>query len=209
VIARAGRSLLPGSLGGAAWRGAAWRGRLAGCRLAGAAWRGRLAGCRLAGAAWRGADWVRLFRSEGQGLFRRSPAAGTRPGSRPSGSRTPHRPHQPPRPHPPQSPARCRPGAGPAQPPRCSIVVVLTTTMLHRRGSAGLPPGGRTRSGASRAPPAPRPRCSLGKSRTHVAWRGVARRLCGAPVPAWTASVPARTAGLGRSARYVTGTPPQ
>jgi hypothetical protein len=46
--------------------------------------------------------------------------------------------------------------------------VVVTTAMLHRRGSAGLPPGAGTRSGASRAPPAPRPRCSPRKSRTHA-----------------------------------------
>jgi hypothetical protein len=65
---------------------------------------------------------TRLFWSEvrGQGLFRRSRAAGTRPGGRASGSCTPHRPHRPPRHHRSQTPARCRAG--------------VTTTMEHCRG---------------------------------------------------------------------------
>jgi hypothetical protein len=80
-----------------------------------------------------------------------------------------------------------RPGAGPAQPRRWSIAVVTTTTMLHRRGSAGLPPGARTRSGASRAPPAPRPRYShrkaaLAPHRADIRTRvGDARPVPGAP----------------------------
>jgi hypothetical protein len=66
---------------------------------------------------------TRLFWSEvrGQGLFRRSRAAGTRPGGWPSGSRTPHRHPRSPRYHQPQASARCRAGA--------------TTTMEHRGGS--------------------------------------------------------------------------
>jgi hypothetical protein len=38
-----------------------------------------------------------------------------------------------------RAPARCRAGAGPAQPPRWSIAVVTTTTMLHRRGQRACP----------------------------------------------------------------------
>ena len=64
---------------------------------------------------------------------------------------------------------RCRPDAGP-MPGRpnhgnAPSSWSATTTMLHRCGSAGLPPAARTRSGASRAPPAPRPRCSRRKNR--------------------------------------------
>ena len=75
-------------------------------------------------------------------------------------------------------PGPYRTGAGPAQPRRCSIVVVRTTTMLHCRGSAGLPAGAGTRSGASRAPPAPR----LGRSTLNQPERG-AEELRPRPVP--------------------------
>jgi hypothetical protein len=72
-----------------------------------------------------------------------------------------------------------RPGIGSAQPRRWSIAVVTTTTVLHRRGKRAGPPGAGTRSGASRAPPAPQPGYSLRKSHTH----GTSSRSVAAPGP--------------------------
>jgi hypothetical protein len=120
--------------------------------------------------------WVRLFRSEvrGQGLFRRSRAAGT-PARRAAGRQLYASPASPAAPVSPVTspgpvPGRCRAGA--------------TTTMEHCRGhnhhdapsswSAGLPPNAGTRSGASRAPPAPQPDTHFGRATPmpHRAGRG-------------------------------------